>query len=39
MRTIGRITTLGMSALVVGALVMGLRSLPDVKRYLRIREM
>ncbi len=39
MRTIGTITTAAVSAVVLGALVIGVRSMPDVKRYLRIRSM
>ena len=34
MRTIGRVTTI-----VGAALAVGIRSVPDVKRYLRIRQM
>jgi hypothetical protein len=39
MRAIGMLTTvLGMVAL-AGAVVLGVRSLPDIKRYLAIRRM
>jgi hypothetical protein len=39
MRTIGRVTTIVGAALVVVAVAVGIRSVPDVKRYLRIRQM
>lgn len=39
MRMIGMITAFVMSAVAVGALVVGVRSVPDVKRYLRMRSM
>jgi hypothetical protein len=39
MRTIGTITAVVVSAAAVGALIIGVRSVPDVKRYLRMRSM
>ena len=39
MRTIGRVTTIVGAALAVAAVAVGIRSVPDVKRYLRIRQM
>jgi hypothetical protein len=39
MRTIGVLTTLLGGALLVIALVLGVRSIPDIQRYLRIRRM
>jgi hypothetical protein len=39
MRTIGVLTTLLGGALLVIALVLGVRSIPDIQRYLKIRRM
>ena len=39
MRTIGVITTAVVAAVGVAAAVIGIRSVPDIKRYLRMREM
>ncbi len=39
MRLLGILTTAAMSALAVAALVIGARSVPDVKRYLKMRSM
>lgn len=39
MRTIGTVTVVAVSAAAVGALIIGVRSVPDVKRYLRMRSM
>lgn len=39
MRFIGVVTVLLLSALAGTALVIGVRSIPDVKRYLKIRSM
>jgi hypothetical protein len=39
MRTIGVLTTLLGGALLVIAVVLGVRSIPDIQRYLRIRRM
>jgi hypothetical protein len=39
MRTIGKLTTLVVLAIGVTAAVVGAKSIPDIKRYLRIREM
>jgi len=39
MRIIGIITTATLSALALGAAVIGVRSLPDVQRYLKMRAM
>ena len=39
MRTIGRLTTLVGAAVAAVAMVVGVRSIPDVKRYLKIRSM
>jgi len=39
MRTIGRLTTLVGGALAVVSVVVGVRSVPDIKRYLKMRSM
>ena len=39
MRTIGRLTTLVGGALAVLSVVVGVRSIPDIKRYLKMRSM
>lgn len=39
MRTIGRLTTMACLAAAALAAVVGVKSIPDIKRYLRIREM
>ena len=39
MRTIGRFTTLLAATLVAALGVLGVRSIPDIKRYLQIRRM
>jgi hypothetical protein len=39
MRTLGVLTTVVMTAALAGAVVLGVRSIPDVKRYLEIRRM
>ena len=39
MRTLGVLTTLLMGAGLAGAVVVGVRSVPDVKRYLAMRRM
>lgn len=39
MRNIGIVTTLLLSGAAVGALVLGYQSLPDIRRYLRMRAM
>jgi hypothetical protein len=39
MRTLGVLTTLLLGAGLAGVVVLGVRSLPDVKRYLEIRRM
>lgn len=39
MRTTGMLTTLVAALLVAGAVAVGVRSLPDVRRYLAIRRM
>lgn len=39
MRTVGVITTLLLSGVAVGALVLGVQNWPDVQRYLRMRSM
>ena len=39
MRTIGVLTTLLVGAGLAGAVVVGVRSVPDVKRYLAMRRM
>lgn len=39
MRTVGMLTTIvGVVAVAIGAVV-GIRSIPDIKRYLKIRQM
>jgi hypothetical protein len=39
MRAIGILTTLLLGAAMAGAVVVGIRSVPDVKRYLAMRRM
>lgn len=39
MRTIGIITTVALSAAAAAAAVVGVRSIPDIRRYFRIRAM
>ncbi len=39
MKTIGRFTTLVALAVAVGAVIVGVQSIPDVKRYLKMRAM
>jgi hypothetical protein len=39
MRTLGMLTTALLTAGLAGAVVIGLRSVPDVKRYLAMRRM
>jgi hypothetical protein len=39
MRTIGILTTAVGGLVVLGALVLGVRAIPDIQRYLRIRRM
>lgn len=39
MRFLGKVTTFLLGASAVAGVVLGLRSLPDIKRYLRIRAM
>ena len=39
MRTLGKITMVSLLVCVAGAAVVGVRSIPDVQRYLRIRSM
>ena len=39
MRTIGKLTTVVLLAAAATAVVVGVRSIPDIKRYKRIREM
>ena len=39
MRAIGRLTTLVVAVIAAGAAVVGYRSVPDVKRYLKMRQM
>ncbi len=39
MRTIGRLTVVVLGALAAVAVVVGVRSAPDVKRYLEMRSM
>ncbi|GIJ71624.1 DUF6893 family small protein [Virgisporangium ochraceum] len=39
MRTIGTLTTILGGLLLVAAVVLGLKSIPDIQRYLRIRRM
>jgi hypothetical protein len=39
MRAIGMLTTALLTAALAGAVVIGLRSVPDVKRYLAMRRM
>ncbi len=39
MKAVGIITTLVAGALAVAGVVVGVRSVPDIKRYLRIRAM
>ncbi len=39
METLGKLTALLLGAGVLGAVIIGLRSAPDIKRYLKIRQM
>ena len=39
MESLGRLTAALLTAGAVGALVVGVRSAPDIKRYLKIRQM
>jgi hypothetical protein len=39
MRAIGVVTTLLLGAAMAGAVVVGIRSMPDVRRYLEMRRM
>ncbi len=39
MRSIGKLTTALMIAVIAVAVVVGVRSIPDVKRYLKMRQM
>ncbi len=39
MRTIGLLTTVVGAGIAAAAAVIGVRSIPDIKRYLKIREM
>ena len=39
MKTLGVLTTVLMTAALAGAVVIGVRSIPDVKRYLEMRRM
>jgi hypothetical protein len=39
MRALGVLTTLVLGAALAGAVVVGIRSVPDVKRYLEMRRM
>ena len=39
MRAVGVLTTFVVGAVLVGAVVVGVRSMPDVKRYLAMRRM
>jgi hypothetical protein len=39
MRTLGMFTALVLSGAAVGAVLLGVQSLPDIKRYLRMRAM
>jgi hypothetical protein len=39
MRALGVLTTLALGAALAGAIAVGIRSVPDVKRYLAMRRM
>jgi hypothetical protein len=39
MRSVGIVATVLVGALAVGAAVIGVRSIPDIQRYLKIRRM
>jgi hypothetical protein len=39
MRTVGKLTTFVGAAMAAVAVVVGIRSVPDVKRYLKMRQM
>lgn len=39
MRTLGKITTVLLVTATAGAVVAGVRSIPDIRRYLKIRQM
>lgn len=39
MAALGRLTALAIVALLAGGVLLGIRSIPDIQRYLRIRSM
>jgi len=39
MRTVGMATTIIAAVIALGAIGIGIRSVPDIKRYLRMRQM
>jgi hypothetical protein len=39
MKTLGRATVGVLAALLLGAVIVGIRSIPDVQRYLKVRRM
>lgn len=39
METVGQIATVLVAVLIVAGVVVGVRSIPDVRRYLRMRQM
>lgn len=39
MRTVGLVTAVVAAVVAMGAGVLGIRSIPDIKRYLRMRQM
>lgn len=39
MRTVGLITTIVIAMIVLGAVFVGIRSVPDIRRYLKMRQM
>ncbi len=39
MRKLGKVTAVLLTAGAVGAVILGVRSAPDIKRYLKIRQM
>lgn len=39
MRTVGMLTAAVAAAVALGATAIGIRSIPDIKRYLKIRQM
>lgn len=39
MRVVGLVTTIVIAVIVLGAIFIGIRSVPDIRRYLKMRQM